>query len=264
MNDSQYRQAPAISQSDLKLILKSPLHYINRDKLHGYETPAMRLGTAFHSAVLEPMKFKDTYLQLPSTMPNGEPINRRKKADKEYLAQIALDNPTKIALSEEEMDQLTGMLNALVANPVANSLFQGGMSEVAKFWQHDEWECKGKADYFQESHMLGKNILVELKTAMDGSPNGFGREVLNRGYDFQAAWYQYGFKAERVITVVVEKTFPFAVAVYDMEEWLPHGQKKIDLAFEKLKDLDNDDGISYGYTKGIETLQVPTWISSQE
>lgn len=263
MNQEEYRQAPAIAQSDLKLILKSPLHYIHRDKLHGQETPAMRLGSAFHSAVLEPMKFKQDYLQLPSTMPNGEPINRRKKADKAYLEEIALANPDKIALTEDEMDTLTGMLNSLLDNPIANSLFKGGISEISKFWKNGNWECKGRCDYFQESHDLGKNILVELKTALDASPHGFAREVLNRGYDFQASWYREGFQAERVIFVVVEKTFPYAIGVYDMAEWLPHGDKQIALAFDKLEKLEENNGISYGYTETLEMLQVPSWIAAQ-
>jgi hypothetical protein len=259
-----YRQNPAISQSDLKLILKSPLHYIHRDKLHGEETAAMKLGSAFHAAVLEPQKFKEDYLQLPSTMPNGEPINRRRKADKEYLAQIALENPSKIALTEDEMDALTGMLNAIVEHPVANSLFQGGVAEQVKFWTDEDYSCKGKCDYFHPKHpMFGKAVLVELKTALDASPEGFSREVLKRGYDFQAAWYKRGFGADRFISVVVEKAFPYAIGVYDMEEYIPHGERKIALAFDKLRELDNNDGVSHGYTHTIETLQVPSWVAAQ-
>lgn len=263
MNNEEYRQLNALAQSDLKLILHSDKHFVNRHRILNRETQAMKLGTAFHEAVCEPEKFKNNYLQLPSVMPNGEPINRRKKAHKEYLEELSLANPDKIALTEDEMDDLTGMLLSLTEHPVANSLFRGGLAEQVKTWKHETWDCKGKCDYFCETHpLLGNKILVELKTAADASPEAFAREVQKRGYDFQAAWYKEGFNADRVITVAVEKVFPYAIGVYDMELWLPNGERKIKLAFEKLKRLEENEGVAYGYTETIDQLSVPNWIAS--
>jgi exodeoxyribonuclease VIII len=228
------------------------------------ESAAMKLGSAFHSAVLEPMKFKEDYLQLPSTMPDGEPINRRKKAHKEYLEQIALENPNKVALSEDEMDTLTGMLNSLVANPIANSLFKGGLAEQIKFDTWDAVNVKGKCDYFQEKHpLLGDRILVELKSSTDASPEGFARDVLKMHYDFQLYFYEQLFKADRCFIVAVENKFPYATGVYDMSEFLPNGKRKVELAFSKLKELEDHNGVSYGYTKSLEVLKVPSWIAAQ-
>lgn len=261
MNNQEYRQANALSQSDLKTILKSKKHYVNRDKLR-HETASMKLGTAFHAAILEPMKFKENYLQLPNCMPNGEAINRRKKAHKEYLEQIALENPTKITLTDDEMDSLTGMLNSILEHDLANSLFKDGLAETVSFWQNEGQNCKGKADYFHAKHpLLGDRVLVELKTAQDGSHVAFSREVVKRNLDFQAAWYQQGFNADRVITVVVETKFPYPIAVYSMDLWLDSGRNKIKKAFRLLKEFEND-GIADGYTRSIEDLPVPDYVAS--
>lgn len=264
MNSEEYRQINAISQSEAKLILKSDLHYFNRAKLFSGETKAQKLGTAFDRAVTDPVAFKDEYLQLPSVMPDGTPVNRRTKAYKELVAQIELENPTRVTLTDDEMDALTGMLNSLVGHAMANSLFQGGEAQVKRFDKWGDFDVKGMCDYFIPNHpLLGKNVLVELKTADDASPQAMERSVHKFGYDFQCAWYKRLFKAERVILVAVEKNFPYPIGCYDMEQWIPSGERKIEEAFTRLKALEERDGVAVGYTETITPLSVPSWVAGQ-
>ena len=262
ISDQEYRGMEALSQSDLAYILKSPLHFLRRNELRR-ETEAMRFGTAFHMAVLEPQKFKDLYVLEPSTMPNGEPINKRKKADKEYLEQFKMDNMDKVVIDGEDMECLTGMLNAISSHPVASKLFSGGESEVSNVWEYRGRQCKGRADYLFDSHPELGRAVIELKTAQDASPMEFTRVIYNKCYDFQAYWYKNGFQANHHVVVAVEKTFPFAIGVYNMVNWMEHGQKRVDRAMDKLDYAEANNEWS-GYTEGIEPILPANWVISKE
>ena len=71
MTEQEYRQHPAISNSDLTLINKSVEHYQYNKLNPKAPTPAMKFGTAFHCYVLEPQKFKKTYVTLPAGIKPG-------------------------------------------------------------------------------------------------------------------------------------------------------------------------------------------------
>ncbi len=266
MNKLEYRAANAISQSDLKLILKSDKHYVNRDRIHAKETEAMKFGTIVHFAIENPVKFRETYKVLPEfwgATKDGKQSKQSKEA-KDKKAAYLLANPDQLFIEQDEMDDLTGMLNSIAAHPFALSLFQNAQKEVVKFDNWDGYDVKGCCDIWLPEHpLLGKNIKVEFKTSIDASPEAFARDVLKRGYDFQDAWYEKLFKAERSLTVVAEKTFPWPIAVYDMSEWIPEGNRKIKIAFQKLKELEERDGEALGYTKTFDILQVPSWIAAR-
>ena len=73
MPDSQYFDFPAFSNSDLKLIGRSPAHYwaAKRDPNREPEkdTPAKRAGRALHCAILEPTDFNNRYIKAPEDAP---------------------------------------------------------------------------------------------------------------------------------------------------------------------------------------------------
>ena len=72
-----YHQSKAISSSALKTIYKkSVYHYLNQAPRYG---GALQLGSAIHTAVLEPEKFYDEYYISPK-------IDKRTKAGKEEAA----------------------------------------------------------------------------------------------------------------------------------------------------------------------------------
>ena len=57
MSDSDYFDYPAASNSLLTQLKRSPAHLMEAIKNPAPPTPAMRLGSAFHVATLEPEKF---------------------------------------------------------------------------------------------------------------------------------------------------------------------------------------------------------------
>lgn len=260
--EKEYRAHPALSQSDLRHILKSPLHYANREKLQR-NSEAMQFGTAAHMALLEPMKFKELYLTEPTAMPNGEAINRRKKADKEFLEDFRLKNLDKVVIEEDDLDCITGILNSLLTNETAAMLLTGGEPEIAACWEYRGHQCKGKLDKWHINHPLFGKTVVEFKTTQDASEAQFSREIINRGMDFQAAFYNIAFNADRYFIIACDKSAPYAHGIYDMELYLPLGKSKVDRAFDRLEECIKTNKWS-GYTTNVNILRPPTWAVGLE
>ena len=262
--EADYRAHEALSQSDLKWILKSPQHFKERAKLMQASSPEMDFGTAFHMAVLEPAKFKATYKIIPTfwgATKDGKQSTQSAEAKAKKAAFMAANQGCTF-LDEEDMGTLTGMLNSLAAHPLFSSLFTGGSAEVAALWEHRGHQCKGRADYFHTKHPLFGRCVIDLKTTKEGAPDAFSRRVLNLGYDFQAAFYEQGFKADRTIFVAVEKTFPYAIGVYDMSSWIDTGKAKIDKAWY-IYEYCNEKNEWSSYTgNSLDLLPVPGWLAS--
>ena len=54
ISNSEYHSGEGLAASHFRELLRSPLHYITRVNTSSKETPAMKLGTAVHCAILEP------------------------------------------------------------------------------------------------------------------------------------------------------------------------------------------------------------------
>lgn len=261
LNRKEYDAIEALSQSDLKTILKSALHFTKRKEMRE-ETKAMAFGTAFHLAVLEPEEFRKRYIVLPDVV-EGKPVTsnfKRTNVYKAWLENYKIENAGKICLDDDDMDKITGMLNSLASHDLAPSLLLGGESEVSTTWDYRGHKCKGTFDKWHKKHELFGPTLVELKTARDASPEEFGRETYNRLYDFQLAYYSEPLQPNRVFSVVVETTFPYPVAVYDMEPWLEIGKSRVDKAFDRYELCQKTGKWNEGYTSGLDLLQPKSWI----
>ena len=57
--------------------------------------------------------------------------------------------------------------------------------------------------------------------------NEFRRSSLKYGYDRQSAFYGDGFKAERFIFIVIEKSAPYNIGIYECSaEFIEEGREK--------------------------------------
>ena len=78
-NEDYHADTSAISASGLKLFMRSPAHYyatyLDPNRIERSPTPAMRVGTATHCAILEPERFSAEYIALP------EGLDRRKEGE---------------------------------------------------------------------------------------------------------------------------------------------------------------------------------------
>lgn len=260
INEKDYRAHSALSYSDLVHLEDSPLHFINRDKLRK-ETEAMRKGTLLHMGLLEPTKFKNSFAIEPEEI-DGQPINRRVKAHREFIEQWKKENEGRVFVRREEMDSLTGMLCALGAHKHAKKYFTGGQAEVAEFGEWCGVPIKGRCDYLTEIPGLGRTV-VDLKKTQDASPKGFERSIYNYRYYLQAFIYKYLFKADTFVFVAVEDTGmnDFApIGIYRASDaLLEKGEEllsKLITIYKEAKQTNN----WRGYTDDFEDISLPAWV----
>jgi exodeoxyribonuclease VIII len=108
------------------------------------------------------------------------------------------------------------------------------------------------------------NLIIDLKTTDDASPKAFGRSAMKYRYDVQAAFYidlyeaHYNCKCEGFIFIAVEKTPPFGVGVYVIEdEDIERGRVKYKPDLERWREAKANNKWT-GYT-GINKLEMPNY-----
>ena len=261
LDETHYRASEELSKSDLIWLLESPLHFKHRKQLVK-QTDAMNFGSAFHKLLLEPHRGSDV-VEMPSCMPNGEEINKRKKEHKAFLAEFEEKHKGKILVSPEEWSTLMGMLTSCGESEELSSVMCLGDNEVSAFGTYRGVDLKGRADKFIESHPRWGRTVVEVKTTIKGSASAFSREAFNRAYDVGASVYKRLFNADTVIFAIVEKQLPFCVSVFDCHHsFIEFGDKRVDMCIDRLKEI-QETGKYTGYEKGIQPLLMPAWVAGQ-
>ena len=248
ISNADYHADPAISASQLKEISRSPFHYWKRyvdpDRSPLKPTAAMRFGSLVHCAVLEPKELLQRYALAP---------DRRTKEGKAIADKMLADGIEPV--NDNDFEQALSMAAAVHSHQTASLLLTNGQAEQS-FWWDDvatRLRCKCRPDLFDGE------LIVDLKTCVDASPAGFGKAIANFGYQLQAAHYLAGTLAKRFIFVAVEKVYPFAVGVYELDaEALVHGSIARHNALQRVQDC-RAVGEWPGYTDGIQTLQLPGW-----
>jgi hypothetical protein len=256
---SEYFSLPGVSITRLKEIRRSPQHY--RWLLdHPRDTKAMRLGTAAHTAVLEPERFAREFAVWGERDSKGK-LRRRSGKHWEQWHEGA-EGLTVITADEEKaaLDIQAAVRN----NPIAANYLESGDPEVTMQWMLDRRECRGRVDWLR----LTNPVIVGLKTARDCRHYAFSNAVARLGYDCQWAWYYSGYKTitgrePRLVEIVVENTPPYAVAVYGIGyDIIERGMEENERLLKRL-----DECESMGYFPGVqeeeEWLTLPSWYMQE-
>ena len=251
ISNADYHADPAISASQLKTVMQSPYHfwskYLDASRTPTIATSAMKLGSLTHCCVLEPDEVSARYGITP---------DRRSNAGKALAAEMEASGIE--AVTAQEMEQALAMAASVRSNSTVSSLLSNGAAETSHWWDDvaTGMRCKCRPDWLSAD---GETI-VDLKTCQDASAAGFAKAVAAFHYQLQAAHYLCGTLAKRFIFVAVEKTYPFAVGVYELDqEALVHGSIARHNALLRLQDCRAINSYP-GYTDdGIQTLQLPGW-----
>ena len=258
-----YHRHSAVSKSHLDQIARSPLHYwaryLDPNRVDPESTPAMAIGSALHTHVLE----LDTWDQRYVTMPEG--IDRRTKQGKAEWEAFNAASSGRTVLSKTDAELVMRMARAIYAHPAAAFLLQRpGQAEQTYLWTDEATglECKCRPDWMTTDGQL----IVDLKTTEDASPAGFRKSVANFRYHVQAAWYLDGLeratgkRPEQFIFVCVEKKPPHAVAVYAASaEMVATGAITAEADLARLA-LCKEAGDWPGYSNQIEVIDLPPWM----
>lgn len=260
MTEKEYRSHPAISRSELWKIRESPEKFRWKKDHPDEPTPALIFGQIVHKLVLEPDLFGEDFAVAPE-------VDRRTKLGRQEweVFQDLLDGRTVV--SRDDFQKASEMAEAIKAHPLASRLLDG-KHETPHFWTDPDTgeECKCRTD--AETGIDGQVWIVDYKTTQDASTEGFQREAHKYGYDFQAAMYSEGLKADtgeipRFAFVAQEKAPPYAVNIFVADEdFIARGYD----IFRELLGLYHDckeTGNWYGYLGAdntINILELPAWL----
>jgi hypothetical protein len=222
--ESNYYQDPAISNSKLGYLAKSPAHFKHMVDTGFKETEALEFGRAFHCAVLEPDKFLSSYVAMPK-------VDRRTTVGKCTFEKFILENKSKCIIDQDDYDKILSMSKKLLSSDAINELLEGEY-EKEFFWLDEETgiECKSKLDVYKK----GIRVL-DIKTTDCADPEQFHRSIFKYGYHRQGGMYidAVGEKVPYYI-IAIEKEAPYEFSILKLsDDVLEYGRRE----YKNLLDL---------------------------
>jgi len=186
---------------------------------------ALSLGTAVHTAILEPARFDEDFVCAPdvnlrTSDGKAELAAFEEQCEADGLAPMKSDDYRKVCL----------MRDSALAQPVIAALLQRGVAELSVFYRTEQGVLfKVRPDWFGE--LCGVPFVMDVKTTDD--VQDFGKSVEKYGYHVQAAFYSL------VMNKVfgVEADFAFCVVGKSLE----CGRYPVSLGL--LEDADFDEGM---------------------
>ena len=260
MNNREYHHDTSrISKSGLDLFSRSPRHYwakyLDPNRQPEQPTKALIQGNAVHVAILEPYKFQADFAVMPD-------FNGRTNDGKEQKRLWLASNEGKTIIDLETYDLCMRLRDSVYSHPAAASLLSMGKAEETIFFTDPDTgaPCKCRPDW-----LTPDNLIVDLKTTDDASPEGFGRSAVKYRYHVQSAFYSAGYELDRgyapegFIFIAVEKTAPFQVAVYHADEaTLQLGRDTYIPELHRYVACRNTN-LWPGYGDQIQRLSLPGW-----
>jgi len=208
-----YRIHPYVSQSELKLFASmTPAHFQASRQRPKKESDAMRLGTAIHTAVLEPLEFENIYVCGPKV------DMRTKKGKATWGEALEKANEEHRELLEPELYYPPLLLRERVRkSPFFNSVLCDGITERSLFGHVGGVWCKGRMDYYKPETVE----IIDLKSTLIAAPNIFEKDIRKYRYHWQAAFYIDLVKAlsgqdASFKILAVEKTPPYGISLQEI------------------------------------------------
>ena len=164
LSNEAYHASSAISKSGLDLIARSPAHYAYRSP--SAPSRAMEMGTAIHTALLEPDRYATEYVTVDCE-------DRRASAYKEAVKVHGSER----VLTRAESDKIGGMSASVQGNPHAQSLLKHDFAatEVSILTVDPETGVNVKCRF----DLLAGNKALDLKKTQDARPDAFAKSVAN-------------------------------------------------------------------------------------
>ena len=221
-------------------------------------SPALTIGSAFHTATLEPGKFDDEFAVKPSEIDGQGP---RTKHYRESFEVMQNNEPNKSWLAPSEYDLVMDMAGAALDNPMLKSYLseRDAIIEGTGFFEMEGAKCKVRPDLY----VPRSGVVFDLKSTQDASEKGFAKSVRQFGYAFQACWYVQalrllGEKPRQFIFLAVEKSAPHLTAAYtlaasDLDRQMANMERAC-----KLWATCESSGVWPGYSDEVSTLDLGT------
>ena len=206
--ENDYYSHPAISNSKLSYLAKSPAHFKHLLGVGFKETEALEFGRAFHCAVLEPDKFLSSYVAMPK-------VDRRTKEGKEIFKYFVDATEGKCIIDQDDYDKILSMSRKLLSSDAINELLEGEY-EKEFFWTDDDTgiECKSKLDVYKKGARI-----VDVKTTDCADPEQFYKAIFKYEYHRQGGMYRDAVKEKIPYYIIaIEKQEPYEFSILKLSE----------------------------------------------
>lgn len=261
---TEYAGYDAVNHSRLKLMDKSPWHYVNFKPRKS--TKEQEFGTKFHELLLEPNLFYEKYVMEPQFLLSGR--TNEGKAERKAFTE---NHPGMEVIEQNDFFMLHSMRESVMTDPYAKQIFSSGQAELTALWEDEKTgiTCKGRLDWLPDAI---PNVIVDLKTTKDANPDSLSRACYNYCYHTQAAFYLrgweviYGKPADSFIFCFVEKPAhpedtPLPPQLYELSsDFVKIGKSKVDYWLSKVAEMKSGNQVDH-YTIGLSVLNPPAWAS---
>ncbi len=176
ISNEDYHEGPGYSNSDLKLINKTPAHL----KLKQFKiTEALAVGAATHALIEGGLVFAEKFHQSEWKTRNSQKF-RDEAAEMREIG--------KTLVTPNEGNKAHAAYSAIKSNHRIFRILSGGVKERAIYWVDERTGilCKVKLDTRYQS------AIIELKTCEDAGPIKFRGQVYNYEYFQQGGFYRMG------------------------------------------------------------------------
>jgi hypothetical protein len=275
-DDEYHADKDHVSASGLKKLKISPAHFKEEEEVT--ESDALLFGSAYHCFVLEPDKFKDQYYIFDDSVVCGALIAKGAKSPrstndyKNWKESEMSFADGKTLIEKADADKLEAMRNRLMNHPYAKMLLSNGINEQGYMGEIETEAGMIKVKYKPDHQNEKKKIIVDLKTTIDASADGFTRVAADRDYHLQASFYSdlmekvtgdnrpYTF-----IFIAQEKKKPFAFNLFECSnQFISQGRFEYEMLLQLYKYcIDNNTWPGYQVwcqnKYGILKLKLPAW-----
>jgi len=192
-------------------------------------------GNSFELALLDPKGFErevairneEYWIALANEENGGEPYSNPRNSTR-YKAEASkfessLNGRYEIKTTgKESFETIEKMLASCRKDSTIQKLIEGTEYQLSLFWTDEEsgLKLKTRPDICKRK----KNVVVNLKTALDGSPKAFMRDMLKYNYPIQACLEMKGCVSSGLMEtvdnyfwLVVEKEPPYNATIYSFE-----------------------------------------------
>ena len=256
MPNDAYHAAPGVSKSGLDLIHRSPAHYHLSAKRE--PTRAMAIGTAIHTALLEPERFASEYVLLSDT---------RDRRASEYKEAVKHHDPERVLVAKEAAN-VAGMQETVRSNSDVRALLDADGHRELSVFAHDP--DTGTLVRCRFDLLTTAGAALDLKKTQDARVREFERAIARYRYHVQVAFYSDVFEwatgrtLPEFLLLAVEEEPPHTAVPYTLGDMsLAQGRR------EYRADLDRyaecvASGEWPGYVPDSHIIDVPDWAIDDE
>jgi len=274
-----------VSATTLKYARESLKHYdwYRRGKIVQENKPHFNFGNAFELALLSPKE----YLEKVAIMPESDWFEEVKKANpevktvrnttiyKERNAEWTKGVAGKYIINEtgkESFEAIEEMLSSCYQDKIIQGLIKNTEYQLSLFWDDPQTgvKLKTRPDICKRK----KNIIINVKTTEDGSPDAFSKDLKKYDYPLQAVIEMSGClntglmeTIDKYFWLVVEKVEPYNATIY---EFAPADigavRDTLDFILTKIKKAE-EQNLWPGYSDradneyGILNAKIPLWYN---